>query len=190
MINLLPDERKQEIRAGRMNVLLLRYNIFVLAAIGIIGVACLAFYVVLRNSQLNAQAATDSNSSQEASLTKVKSDADNYSKNLTTARQILDNGISYTDVIVAITKLIPSGVVFDSLNLQASSFGQQTAFAAHASSYAAALQLKQNLQSSKVFTNVFFTTLTDENAAKAGAAPSPYPITITISAKLNKAGTF
>lgn len=190
MINLLPDERKQNMRAARMNVVLLRYNLFTLAAIIIVAIVCLGFYIILKTDQSNALSTSRTNSTQEAAFGDVKKAADNYRNNLTVAKQILNNSISYTDVIVAITKLLPKGVVLDSINLKAADFGQQTTFSAHAANYTAAIQLKQNFQSSKVFTNVFFQTLTDANVGTAGIPDQQYPISVSISAKLNKAGAF
>jgi hypothetical protein len=189
MINLLPDERKQNIRAGRMNVLLLRYNMFTLAAIAAMAVVCLGFYFILQSERSNALSTNSTNTRQESALANVKRAASDYRTNLNGAKQILNNSTSYTDVIVAITKLVPSGVVLDSLDLTSSSFGQQDTFSAHATTYAAALQLKQNFQSSKLFSNVFFQTLTNANAVNTTAASTPekYPITVSISALLAKA---
>ena len=188
MINLLPDERKQIIRAGRMNVLLLRYNMLTLAAIAVMAIVCLGFYFILQSERSNALSTNKANTKQEVALNNVKQAANDYRKNLNGAAQILNNSTSYTDVIVAITKLIPTGVVLDSLDLSSSSFGQQDTFSAHATTYAAAIQLKQNFQSSKLFSNVFFQTLTNANAVSTNGTSNPekYPITISISALLAK----
>lgn len=158
MINLLPDEVKRDMNAARMNVVLLRYNIMVLIAVIILGLFCLAFYFILHTSQTVAVSTSNSNNSKAASYADVRKEAENYKSNLAVAKSIFSNVISYTDILNAITKLVPDGVVLDSLNLSDSTFGQQSSFAAHAQSYAAATKLKENFQSSKLFSNVYFQT--------------------------------
>lgn len=182
MINLLPDQTKREIKAARMNVALLRYNFFTLGAIGILALFCLMFYLILNSSHRDALSTSSDNAQKAATYDSVRKKADEYRSNLALASQIIDRGVKYTDVIIEITKLIPKGVTMDSLSLTATSFGQQTSFTAHAKGYEEATQLKSNFQSSKVFTNVFFQSLTLQNDQSSPG----YPISISLSAKLNK----
>ena len=182
MINLLPDEEKRNIRAGRMNVVLLRYNIMILVAIIILVLFSVMFWVVLHATQSAAVSTSNENNSEASSYTNVRQDAVNYTKNLAVAKTIFSNAIGYTDIINSITKLVPSGVVMDSLNLSDSTFGQQSSFSAHARNYESATKLKENFQSSKLFSNVFFQALT-----VGGSSPDiKYPVSFVISAKLNK----
>ena len=187
MINLLPVEVKRDIRAARMNVVLLRYNMFIAGAIIALGLLCLGIYVVLRNSQASAQDTNEANLAKAARYAYVRQEADTYKKNLAIAKSIFSNANSYTDVINAITKLIPNGVVLDSINLNAGTFGSQNSYSAHAKNYAAATQLKTNFQQSTMFTEVHFQALTNADGNNGGAAAnSAYPISVVISAKLNK----
>lgn len=185
MINLLPDDQKRDIQAARMNVVLLRYNILAAVAIGLLTAAFFLFIFILHNTQANAVSANDDNSKKAASFASVRHDADEYRNNLSIANAILNKSVNYTSVIFAITKLVPNGVVLDAINLGASDFGQQTSFSAHAKSYAQATQLKENFQSAKVFSNVYFQSLTD-NSASGDELSKSYPIAVTISAKLSK----
>ncbi len=181
MINLLPDDVKRDIRAARMNVVLVRYMLLTFSMLILLVGFCLLFYVILHATQSKAVTTNEDNTVKAASLSSVRKSAEDYKNNLTLAGKILDNGVNYTSVIFAMTKLLPSGVVLDGINLSAADFGQQTTFSAHAKTYDKAKELKQNLQNSKLYTNVFFQNLTD-----SGVASSAYPITVTISAKLNK----
>lgn len=179
MINLLPENTKREIRAARANVVLLRYNILTLIAVGMLVLICVLFYAILHNSQSNAVSTNSDNNAIVASYDDTRKQADEYRKNLTIARQILSNGANYTDVVFAITKLLPDGVILDGISVSSDTFGQQTSFTAQAKSYAKAMELKQNFQSSTVFSNVYFQNLTDNSAGE-------YPIAVTLSAKLNE----
>jgi hypothetical protein len=181
MINLLPDDTKRDIRAARMNVVLIRYVLFTFCILASIIGFCLLFYVMLHAAQDRAVSTSEVNTVKAADLSNVRKAADEYKNNLTIAGTILDNGVNYTSVIFTITKLLPSGVVLDSINLSAADLGQQTSFSAHAKTYDKAKELKQNFQDSKLFTNVYFQNLTD-----SGVATNTYPIAVTISAKLNK----
>lgn len=181
MINLLPDDYKKELRAARANVVLLRYNIFTLIAVGFLVLSCVVIYLLINENKRTAEEANIANVAKASSYASTRSQAEEYRKNLAITKQILNNEVNYTDVIFAITSLLPSGVVLDGVNLNASDFGNQTNFAAHAKNYDAVAKLKQNFQNSKLFTNVFFQTI---NAAETGS--DAYPISVNISVKINK----
>lgn len=185
MINLLPDERKRDIQAARMNVVLLRYNLLFLSALGFLIIVCLLFYVILQSSQSNAVNTSNDNSSKAASYAEVRTSADEYRNNLSIASKILDSSVNYTAVVFAITELLPDGVVLDNVNIDASHFGKQTTFSAHAKTYAKATELKERFQKAEsLFSNVYFENLTDNGVASGSQTPPGYPIAVTISAKL------
>lgn len=181
MINLLPDDAKRDIRAARTNVLLLRYNVLTLASIGGLLLICVFFYIILSANESSATTKTSDNSAKAATYEKTRAAADEYKKNLSIAKTILGNSVNYTSVVFAITNLLPSGVVLDNLNVSATDFGKQTTFLAHAKSYDQAEKLKENFQSSKLFSNVYF-----QSIAKEESSDSSYPIAVTLSAQLNK----
>lgn len=178
MINLLPEDTRREIRAARANVVLLRYNILTLAVIGLLFAICAVFYFILYNSQANAVSTSTDNNAIVASYDDTRKQADEYRKNLAIASKILTNGTNYTEVVFAITKLLPDGVILDGISVSSATFGQQTSFTAQAKSYAKAMEMKQKFQDSSVFSNVYFQNLTDN-------ANGEYPIALTLSAKLN-----
>lgn len=183
MINLLPDDTKRDIEAARTNVLLFRYNLLIITGLAGLALICGAFYVVLSMNESSSVTKSNDNSSRAAAYSDVQKAANEYKQNLTVASQILNNSVNYTSVVFAITKLLPQGVVLDSINLKAADFGQQTTFSAHAKSYAQATQLKENFQKSDIFTNVYFQNITEAADAQTGGA---YPFAVELSAKLNK----
>jgi len=186
MINLLPDDYKKDIRTARANVVLLRYNILMLVSVAVLVVICIAFYFILTISQASAVSRNTENSSKASSFQEVRTAADEYRSNLSVANSVLSNSVNYTTVIFEITKLLPSGVVLDTISLSASDFGKQMVFATHAKSYSHATQLKESFQSSKLFSNVYFQNITDTSSPDSNEA---YPVAVTLSAQLNKVPT-
>lgn len=182
MINLLPDDYKKELRAARTNVVLLRYNAITLIAIAFIALSCAVFYFILIENKRGAEESNTSNLAKASSYQDTKKEADEYRSNLSTAKQILANEVSYTDVIFNITKLLPNGVTLDNINLNAKDFGSQTMVAAHAKDYNAVTSLKQNFENSKLFSNVYFQTINNTT----DSTNKSYPISVNISVKINK----
>lgn len=183
MINLLPDDNKRQIRAARMNVILLRYNFFVLITIAALCIICVFFYLFLHNNQSSAQSKSSENSAKAATYAKTRAAADEYRSNLSVASNILANEVNYTNTIFTITKLLPSGVVLDGLSINSTDFGKQLSFSAHAQSVERATKLKQNFEESKAFSNVYLQNVTDDATSGSKTA---YPVAVTISAKLNE----
>jgi Tfp pilus assembly protein PilN len=185
MINLLPDQNKRNIVAARTNVILLRYNLLTVAAIALLASFYGASYVIMHTIQLDAQTKNADSVAKVTALASVKSAADAYRNNLTIARTILDKSVNYTDTIIAITKLLPNGIILDSLSLDATSFSTPMTLTAHAKDYAAATQFKQNFQSSSLFSKVYFVSLTDGGGG-SDAATQAYPLNVSLNVTINK----
>jgi len=181
MINLLPPQEKKELRAARTNVLLLRYNILLICSVGFLGLATGITYVYLSTTKASAEQAIHDNNAKETAYTTTKVQAGTFRNNLATAKQILNNEVTYSKVIVGIAQLLPPGVVFNSLNLDAGTFGTQTTFALKAKSYQQALALKDAFEKSSIFTDVHF-----QSIATADSASDGYPISIELNATIKK----
>lgn len=182
MINLLPAQTKKEIRAARMNVILLRYNLLALGAVGLLAAFCLLFFGLLGYSESTANGTSTTNASKAEDLKDVRKTAEEYQNNLKIAKLVLNSGVSYEKLVYAIAALFPKGAVLDSLALNSTAFGQQTTFSAHTVDYDTARRLKENFQNAKdLFSNVFFQNLT---GATAGSSKEAYPISVSMSAKL------
>lgn len=182
MINLLPDDKKRDIKAARANVILLRYNFLTIAGFMTLMLICIAFYLVLRTHESSAVTKSEDNTAKAANYDSVRREADAYKANLSVANKVFQNSVNYTSVVFEITKLLPSGVTLDNITVNAEDFGKQISFSARAKSYDKAMELKDKFQSSKIFSNVFFQNLTDST----GGQTNGYPVTVVISAKLNE----
>ncbi len=201
MINLLPEDVKRDIGAARMNVILLRYNLFTLMAVGILVGMCVMFYIFLNLSQSSAVASSDENRAKVAQLNEVVTQANAYKQDLATAKQVFDQSINFSEVVFAIAKLIPKGVVISDISLETSQFDSPITFSAYAADYDEATQLKESFQESSLFTDVYLQNLSDSRNASSGGSgdsgadsggseggsSSKYPISFSINAVIKKA---
>lgn len=182
MINLLPVDEKRQLRAARSNTLLIRYNFFLLGVVAFLGIATTITYVYLTTAKANAEQTITESRAKVGNFAAVQAQADTFRSNLTTAKQILDQEVAYTKVILEIAQLLPSGVVLKQLNLDAKTFGTETVLAAHAKSYDNAIALKEAFEKSTIFSNVHFQSInTGDSAQSAG-----YPITVNLYVTIKK----
>lgn len=184
MINLLPTEYKKELRAARMNVVLLRYNVITASAVVFLMLTCGIFFAILTTNKITAEDTNKVNEEKASSYASTKQQAEEYRNNLAVAKQILTTEINYTDVVFAVTSLLPKGVILNDLTLSAADFGNQTTITAQAKDYDAATALKERFQESQVFSNVSFQTISDSQSE--GGGNSAYPINVTMSVTVNK----
>jgi Tfp pilus assembly protein PilN len=180
MINLLPPEEKRQLHAARSNTLLIRYNILLLGVVAFMGVAIAVTYVYLNTTQQAAKQTITENDAKVTQYAPVQAQAEQFRQHLTTAKQILDNEITYSKAVTAIAKLIPSGVILENLSLDAQTFGTETALVAQAKDYDSALALKDSFQKSSLLSDVHFNSIT------SGGTDTSYPVTVNLSITIKK----
>lgn len=180
MINLLPLEEKRQLRAARTNTLLIRYNLLLVIIVAFTGLAVGVTYIYLKNTETNAKQALQDNESRVSQYASVQTQASQFRQNLATAKQILDNEVTYSSVVLQIAQLIPAGVVLQSLDLDSHTFGSDTTLVADAKDYASAVALKDSFSKSSLFSNVHFQSITDNGAGGA------YPITVNLDVTIKK----
>lgn len=180
MINLLPYDTKQDIRAARINVILVRYIIILGISAGFLVVACLVTYLFINNSFLTEKSAGTNN----ATSTNIQSQANTLKSNFATAKSILDQQISYSKVIAAIANALPTGAKLSFLSLDDGSFGTTTNLTVLATAANHENVLKTNFASSPYFSNYKLIS------TEASQDPtSKYPFVINISITINKVAT-
>ena len=180
MINLLPPETKRELRAARSNTLLVRYNFFLLGALVFMMVVIGIVYVYLTNTKANAELTINENKAKVAGYATVEAQAKEFRTNLQTAKQILDQEINYTKVVLEFAALMPPGTILETLTLDSATFGTPTTLNAKAKDYASALALKDSFQKSELFTNVHFQSIA------GGGADAGYPISVSLNVTIKK----
>lgn len=180
MINLLPHETKQQIRAARTNVLLLRYIFIILAAVAFLGIAIGGIHVILTGMKANAQSTIDANSAKTDEFGSIQSQTQALKASVDSARKVLDEEVVYTELITSIARLTPKGVVLNKLTLNPQTIGTPTTIQAYATNTDTALSLKDSYQGSPVFSNVSIQNIS------SSAGISGYPVNIILNVTINK----
>ena len=185
MINLLPPEHKQEIRAGRTNVLLSRYiGILIVAAIVLSGLVA-GVYLTLNGTKAVAETKVAENQSRTAEYQSIKSQTDSFKADLSTAKNILDNSVSFSKLIYRIAEIVPPNVVLGSLALDPQTFGSSVTMDASARSFDDAARLRDAfIKNSDVFSNVQLQTI--ESSGDTSGEAGSYPVKVNLSVVINK----
>lgn len=181
MINLLPDQRKTEIKAARVNVLLVRYtSLLVLGLAFIFGVLYVS-YLVLASTNQSALAIIESNDVKADVYKPTKDQVDALSASLTQTKVILDQEVLYSRVLVKLAQEMPAGTVLETLTLNESSFnGSPLTARVFAKTTEQAVALQEKFRNSSLFSNVSFQSIEQNNGVEG------YPVSISISFTLNR----
>lgn len=129
MINLLPNETKNQIKAARINSLLIKCLLVTIAAFLFLACACGGTYYLTQKNNSSA-------SKQSSAAAQAKIDTD-YNQALTTAtsidndmsktKNVLDNQVKYSKIILAIAASLPTGVTLDSISMKYNDINSGTA---------------------------------------------------------------
>ena len=183
MINLLSDEKKTEIRAGRANVIVLNYIFMLLAAVGLLLVILVGAYVTLNVTRSDAQNRVKQNTADADQYKATENKAKAYRDNLATAKQILEKEVLYSRLMTKIAQAVPQGVVLDQLSLNSTTIGTPTTINAHAKTQSAAVALKASFEKqTSLFSDVHFEQIQFEESG--GGA---YPVAVTLGLTISKA---
>jgi Tfp pilus assembly protein PilN len=183
MINLLSDESKKEIRSARSNVTLLNYLLFLGMGIIFLALISVGVYFVLTTTQSDAERLINLSKSKSSSYLSAETQGTALRAGLTNAKTILDQEVVYTKIITSIAALMPAGVVLDSLNLSPATIGAPTTMQFYAKTTKDALALKDKLQTSALFSNISFQTLSSTGQA------ADYPVSATLKLTINKSAS-
>ncbi len=187
MINLLPDSHKNEIRAGRTNVLLVRYMMMLLSAVVVISGLVIGSYIVLNSTRDSAQLKVDENEKDVSKYQSVKLRAESFRSDLTTAKTILDQSVSFTKLTYAIADTLPANVVLDTLVLDPKTFGTKMTINANARTFSDASKLKDAFsRNQQLFSGVQLLSI--DSGDSASSSTNAYPVKVSISLIINKGG--
>ncbi|MDB5179682.1 MAG: Fimbrial assembly family protein [Candidatus Saccharibacteria bacterium] len=182
MINLMPDDAKKEIHSARLNVILSRYIIVILFAFGFLVLLLAGSYVVLTQTKQTAQRLIDANGTKADVYSSTKAQVEALSSSLSQTKTILDQEVLYSNVLMHIAQQMPAGTVLSGITLNAASFtGTPVTLKAYAKTTDDAVALRQKFQSSPIFTNVNFDSVSDSAGIK------DYPIGVSMTLTVTKA---
>lgn len=186
MINLLPPSEKRQIIAGQTNVLLWRYCITSLLLAGLLLAVTGGVYFMMIRSKAGAEETIASSNQVAIKYQEIQRQSTEFSSNLATAKTILGKEVRYSKIAVSIAQALPSGVVLESLNLDAKTFGTPIVINAMGKNYDDSLRLKTSLEKSGSFKDVHLSSVAQEAGENVGEYPVSIAITVTIDPEVAK----
>jgi len=178
MINLLPSDDKRQLKAARVNVILLRYNLLLLGSVLFLVVAGGVAFFYLTNTKTLAQESIEDNLRREGGYAAVKTEADTFRKELSSSKAILDEQVSYAKAALNIAKLLPDGTSLNELKLNQQSFAAPLILTVNIRDEQAAAQLIRNFESSSLFSGV--------TKGKISVGTGAYPYTMEVTVTMSK----
>lgn len=195
MINLLDPEDLRQLRAARLNVKLFRFvTLSLIVVLGVGAVYGAGFWLALRD---RAEATTKHQESEQqlAKYTDVASKATAYRQDLTIAKQILGNGMTFSTFLTDLGALMPPNTIVANLSVSTKTSGGQKAgtlsFLTRTKSYDDVLKIKQAFETSELFSDVkIVSTSVPEKPADQGIAERyPYEATFSVTVNALKGAT-
>lgn len=179
MINLLPYDKKRDLRASRNNTAMIKCLLTLGASAIFLAVACTATMFFLNNSkEINDN--LSQNVKLSAETVSINQNAATARANLSTSQKILASQILYSKLLTLTAQAIPAGVVLDSINIDNSTINTPVTLSLHATTTDKIDQIAKNFQASPAFSSYNFVS------AKQDASNSTYPTKITVKVKINK----
>lgn len=180
MINLLPPQEKRQILAGQTNVLLWRYCITSLLLAGLLFTITGGVYFIMTRAKADAEATIATSNQAATKYQKTQQQVTEFTSNLATAKTILDKEVRYSQIALKIAQALPPGIVLESLELDAKTFGTPLTVQALGKSYDDALRLKSSFEQSDAFENVNIASVSQSTGEDAGAYPLSIAMNVTI----------
>lgn len=188
MINIINPDQKHEIRAARINVILLRYAFMLVSLAVLIGLIYGAgFWLVNRekqaiNDKLTAQV------EQSKAYREVEKEAESFRANLNIAKSILSKETSYSTFLTTLASDLPSGAIIVNLSIGSNSTTIQKGLTldTRTNSYAKVLELKNNLEESTLFEDVNIVNASrPTDISKLTGLEAKYPYEASFNVKLS-----
>ena len=187
MINIISPEQKRQIRAARINVVIVRYAIMLVSLAIIIGaIYAIGFWLVHREAKaINEKLA--SQSEQSKAYDKVEKEAQQFRQNLSVAKSILSKETSYSTFLTTLAGDLPSGAIIVNLSLGGATTQQGLNIDTRAASYAKVLELKTRLEQSELFENVSIVSASrPDDVSLLTGLEAKYPYEASFNVKLSK----
>jgi hypothetical protein len=182
MINLMPDNAKQQLRAARTNVLLVRYIVIIFFASLFLLMTLGGSYYLLNQTKQSAQQLIDANDSKSDVYDSTKTQVGQLTSSLSETKSLLDEEIRYSNVLVNLAQLMPPNTVFGTLTIDETVFtGTPVELTVYAKSTSDALALQSQFQGSPHFSTVNFQAISE-----TGNGIDGYPVSAVMTVTLNR----
>lgn len=185
MINLIGPERKKHFLAARRNVIWRRYTTLLVAVlIAIVVVIGGAGLLLFSQIDVSKQHVADNELKRDKQYQTIKKEAEEFRSNLANAKIILGAETNYSDIIVEFARSISPGCILVSIQLSEQGLANPQSFSFKCNSNDNIVPLKLALEGNSLFSNVSIVSTTSQ--LKNGVATDPYPVSVTIAAKINR----
>lgn len=182
MINLLSGERKDEIRAARTNVILLRYMSVVALAFLFITAALYVSHIVLTSTKTSAEAIIMNNDVKADVYSETKQQVDTLTTQLSEARAISEQEVLYSQLLVRLGEIMPAGTVLGDTTFNTASFnGTPVDLVAYAKTTNEVTLIQSQFQASGMFSQVSL------KGTEADKGIPGYPVSVSLSVVMNRA---
>lgn len=147
MINLLSPSEKKQIRAAYSNTILARYIVLTFFVMLIIVAEVAGSYFILSINQTSSRATIADNEASSQKYSSAKQAVTTYKSNLSIAKYILNSRVSYTNILDAISKILPASAHISSITIDPTTFGSTPSqIIMTVGSYNEAISIKNQLQ--------------------------------------------
>jgi len=181
MINLLPNEVKKQMRAARTNVTLLKYLFLLGCASAFLLLACSTSYVFIIANKPKVESNIKTDQTESVAYDAAKTQLNSFTTSFLNAKSILDQQVSYSNIITEIGAALPSGAIIENLSIVGSNLDSPISLQVKAKSADDASKIKDNLQKS-----AFFKDPSIQSVAAGQDNASDYSVTIIIKLTINK----
>lgn len=175
MINLLLPETKEQIRAAKLNTVLVTYLIILGCAIGFLALVYGGSYYLMSMAQSNAKQTTSENEERAAVYQDTRVAAQQLQTDLASARSMINSDIDYSTILTGLGALVPQGVVLQSLTLNTAMFTTPTEIQAYATTTELGLALRDALQGSSLVSSVTLGAVSSQGGIEG------YPVSVKLT---------
>jgi Tfp pilus assembly protein PilN len=175
MINLIPNDLRDERVYGRRNRLLIGYILALLLTAVIVATIMVGSLRFVGADEANLKNSITANQAQVTTLEAKIKDLSTISSRLDTANKLQDSSIIFSDLIPSIGSLLPAGSVLTSLSLSGGNFDPLTLNIRMSSANLAPV-LQRNLVDSELF------EAADIVSIASGESDEQYGVTVALSA--------
>lgn len=182
MINLMPNDEKTQLRAARTNSLLIRYMFTILGAGAFLMLILSGSYFLLNLTKTSAEGLIAANDTKASVYSETEDQIKKLSADLTDAKNLLDQQLSYSKALQNLGSLTPKGVVMKEISLKPTSFDgtTPTTIELYATNRDLAATIEQQFKASPYFSSVTFGTVSETDGIKG------YPVSATLTVVMNR----
>lgn len=160
MINLLDQDTQAELRAAKLNVKLRQFIIMLLCIVLLIVLSYAVGYFILSSQADAYRQEAERYVPEKAKYADVIKQANEYNKNLATAKSIINNEFLFSDLLVVFAKTLPSNTILDGINVSTAELSKPVEITVATKSYSDAERVKLALQESPYFKDTKIRTIT------------------------------